>query len=111
MFHVGMKVVATLVPKDTPRPPSHLRATPLKEGVIYTVRDVDMRTVPLHGVVTVRVEEVINHSILTTVGEWELGYHPLSLRPIQERSTETGMAILRKVADDAAKRKNLIGVA
>jgi len=37
-------------------------------------------------------------------------FYASRFRPLIQRSTETGMAILRKVADDASKRKNLVSL-
>lgn len=71
------------------------------------------RTGDPHGLVKnaiYQVSECHNWGAVSLAG-FHQGYrHAFAnsrFRPVQERSTETGMAILKKVADDAAKRKQV----
>lgn len=97
-FYVGQKVVCV----DTRSPPIRILTTrsifaELREGGQYTISaiKIDMQT----GILAVQVEELnlADH-------HW---IQAKRFRPLIERSTETGMAILRKVADDAAARRKL----
>lgn len=100
-FHIGQKVVCV---RNTPvgqelRYATGRRSNKIQIGQVYTVREIDTRAMHLHGVATVRLVEVINDTRMTSVGEWEPGYPASCFRPVVERKTETGMAILREILD------------
>lgn len=93
-FYVGQKVVCVDDRNGGPWNNSYGSGhnMGLREGAVYTVREIKFRFLwlcELHG---------------ESSGGWLLR----RFRPLIERSTETGMAILRKVADDAAARRNLV---
>lgn len=102
MFRVGQKVAAvafeypdgTKVPQNAPN---------LKIGNVYTIRDIDQRTVPLYGAPTIRLHEVSGNIIYTQVGLWECGYHPSCFRPLIERKTDISIftAMLTPKSEDA----------
>lgn len=76
----------------------------LQDGKIYTIRG--FHPVWTTGEPGVYLEE-IKRRISSDDGK-EVSFKASRFRPLIERSTETGMAILRKVADDAAARRNLV---
>lgn len=93
-FHVGQKVVCV---DDTPTPGFTWGTgwRPIKDE-IYTIAAIGLRG--FHGPYQcVKLRE--------QTGDWR--FKASRFRPLIQRSTETGMAILRKVADDASKRKEL----
>lgn len=96
-FHVGQRVVCI---DDGP---GLNPIGPLCKGQIYTIRG--FSNDPRDPELGVYLEEILNLHPFHGV---EINYRASRFRPVIERSTETGMAILRKVADDAAKRKNLV---
>lgn len=97
-FYVGMKVVCVDAGPNFWGEP-----VPLVENQIYVIRgivskpDCDGDT----GLHLVGVEHRPNRTGCSS-------FKASRFRPLIERSTETGMAILRKVADDAAARRNLV---
>lgn len=103
-FHVGQKVVCV----DATSITYHEKGSELVEGHIYTVREVG---ITVRNMLGLRLQE---QKLTTALGYWsgrphtDAFYRASRFRPVQERKTDTGMAILRKVADDAAKRKNLV---
>lgn len=102
-FYVGMKVVCI-----NARPQRGCRwdegESPC-EGAIYTIsricRDDDGDNI----LSFFELQRTLRS--IRIYGE-NVGYWSFRFRPLIERSTETGMAILRKVADDAAARRNLV---
>lgn len=109
-FHVGQKVVCVddnfpnnAMPTMAVRRPNLPRA-----GAIYTVRRVFIETFE-RG----RKRELALHlyEIVNPEASWkgedgvsEIGFVATRFRPLIERKTETGMSILRKIADDASKK-------
>jgi len=101
MFRIGQKVVCV---RNFPvgqevRYSTGARSNKIQIGSVYTIREVDTRAVHLHGVACVRLVEVVNDVQQTTVGPWERGYPATSFRPVVERGSETGMAILREILE------------
>ena len=92
-FRVGQKVVCVddSVSGRTGLP------TGLVKGAIYTVRGFSWHPTvsPPYGVL---IEEISFPDHRTSVGD-EAGFHHARFRPVQERKTETGMAILREILD------------
>lgn len=88
-LYVGQKVVKVKCPVDAPNYPSSAR---LVLGAIYTIREIDLRAVNLHGMATIRLVEVVNDPlIMTKLGMWEIGYRPDGFRPITDISIFTKM--------------------
>lgn len=83
-------------------------ATGPKVGGIYTIRGFVDVWIPFCGCPGIVTEECVNAPVLWCGALVEPALAASSFRPLIERKTDTGMAILRKVADDAAKRKNLV---
>lgn len=91
-FHVGQKVVCV-----DASPSSYYGPTPLKVDAVYTVlRVIFAPDDPIPGLFVAEVK-----------ASAPFGFKSERFRPAVERGTETGMAILRKAADDAGKRKQL----
>lgn len=104
-FHVGQKVVcvdpSTLSGGGLPFSPEE---APIK-GQIYTVHRCFIDD---DGDKVLHLVEIARDEVSREMWGPDAGYGAFRFRPLITRSTETGMAILRKVADDAAKRQNLI---
>lgn len=106
MLRIGQKVVCV---RDRPqgiecRYATGRRSIKIKIGNIYTVRDIDFRAVHLHGVATLRVEEICNEVRETTVGPWEQGYPVSCFRPLQERKND-GESFVNALKDACASRR------
>lgn len=103
-FHVGQKVTRIKCGHESLHgkvPDSERGGAVYPEiGGTYTIRQINHW--PL--VTMLLLEECDNSHIQKRVGcSIEPGFDAEHFRPLTERSTETGMAILRKVADDAKK--------
>jgi hypothetical protein len=85
-FRVGQKVIC--VGYRNPQFPLSDPAFKLTKGASYTIRDIDTRFISMHGVMTIRVEEVVRPSENCAFGPWEPGYHPLCFRPVAEKKTD-----------------------
>ena len=74
-------------------PPGHLNLdlNGLSAGVVYTVRSVQV--CPAWRAITVRLVEIQR----PLWGGIEIGYAVERFRPVQTKSTETGMKMLRKL--------------
>jgi len=99
-FHVGQKVVKIRMTGNT------IQIAPaLIIGRIYTIRDIDLRAMAIHGVATIRLEECIGPINNSTIGLWEAGYDPRGFRPLVERKTSieifTAMLTPKKQGVDA----------
>lgn len=105
-FHVGQKVVCvTAAAGDVPlRTGGPEWPSAVTVGSIYTIRDVDARYMPHYGVLGLRFEEYHHPAKETAWGLVETAFPSVFFRPVIERSTETGMAILRKIADETTKK-------
>lgn len=88
MFRVGQKVVCV-----DASPGRHTFIRYLKRGAIYTIRGIDTES----GQYGVWLQEVI----LPVIAPWklEMSFMPTRFRPIVEKSTDTGMAVLREILD------------
>lgn len=104
-FHVGQKVVGVNSPKLAK---ANVVGMHDIAGKVFTVREIAPEYLPAHGMVGIRVEEIRGDLVRFKGALFEPAFLAHSFRPLQERSTETGMAILRKVADDASKKRNLV---
>ena len=88
MFEVGQMVACVELPDGAF---DHLPDAPeLEDGRIYTVRDVDTRSMDWCGVVTVRLEEIVCKII---DGWWEDGFIAENFRPVRK----TDISELRKL--------------
>lgn len=102
-FRVGQKVarVGSNAPGEGVRPPQGYSYP--KVGEVCTIEAIyDW----LGGAILNFVEH--NNSHLPRVYGRAPGFNAKYFRPVVEKGTETGMAILRKVADDASKKRNLV---
>ncbi len=97
-FHVGQKVVCV-----DDRLPSDKGPWRVVLNAVYTIREFDDED-PLSPIGVV-LEEV--RCGIPDGWKKEGGWRMNRFRPLIERSTDTGMAILRKVADDASKKREL----
>lgn len=100
-FYVGQKVVCV----DDSSPPLNVLngcKIPVKSGKIYTIK------AAYYGYKSTPVVDLCEVPHCPHCGA-PSAFQALRFRPLQERSTETGMAILRKVADDASKKRVLCG--
>lgn len=104
-FRVGQKVVCI---KDYPDEHARFsnigarqRSRLIHEGSIYTIREIDTRSITIHGVACLRFEGITGRMRDTCVGPWESGasFPASHFRPIVERKTDISFAheILRKV--------------
>lgn len=95
-FYIGQKVVWVGNPNGKKSPPEYR----LTKGKIYTIRDIDLRAVDLHGCATIRVEEMIRPVVFAIDVDliWEIGYHPNSFRPLVKKKTDISIftAMLNK---------------
>lgn len=88
-FHVGQKVVCVSTTHDLSGAgssdgwPDHVI-----KGGIYTVREVDERTLPLFGVVGIRLHEALGQTRMTCIGSWETAFSATCFRPVVERKTD-----------------------
>lgn len=98
-FHVGQKVVCV----DDDNPCSCGCSIGIKSGNVYTV------TAAFEGTAWggARKQKVFVAEDTPRIG-WENGYLASRFRPVIERKTDAGMAILREVADDASKKRQLV---
>lgn len=102
-FNIGQKVVCV----DASIHPEHERPwleydrdlEGLTLGQIYTIRDIGFSVFDDHPVVW--LEEIRRRKAHPHAGFKEAPYWIGRFRPLQERSTETGMAILRKILKGA----------
>lgn len=95
MFHVGQRVVCVddeATAKYSKWPCSG-GMDGLKKGVVYTIR----ATGEYRGVSCIWIEEISRPKRLAEYEYGELGFAVQRFRPIEGRSTETGMAILRDI--------------
>ncbi len=93
MFHIGQKVVCV---DETPVKPDYTMDG-LTKGHTYTIRWIGKYTHPLDGLgqnITVRLEELCRKP--SPIGS-DVPFLARRFRPLIEKSTETGMAILRKI--------------
>ena len=107
-FRVGQKVVCV---RNAPQGQelkysTGLQSNKIKIGSTYTIRDIDLRAVHLHGVATVRLDEVVNETYMSSVGEWETGYPETCFRPIFDKQTDISFAheILHRVSRKQTER-------
>lgn len=97
-FRVGQKVVCM---DDAPRSPRRYKENFPKKGVVYTVRGFD----PLAAGVSIFLEEVCNEPKQYNNGYGECSFRADRFRPAVERKTDTGMAILKSILEDADNYK------
>lgn len=103
-FHVGQKVVCVDNGERAQGPNHHrLISSYLEIGTTYTIRKISNRKLALVWL------RGVNRAGPYNGGIWgDGGFFSDRFRPLIERSTDTGMAILRKVADDASKKRVLV---
>lgn len=92
-FRVGQKVVCVDANCDPNR--MFLYSAALVEGEVYTIREILNDD---FGVPGVFLEEVIGAARLSDGKEF--GFYARRFRPLVERKTDTGMAILKSVLDE-----------
>lgn len=100
-FRVGQKV--TLIDNDA-WDTDDGEAFP-EYGKVYTVRGFDE---PEPEGDYIFLVEIVNEPLEYVEAHGEASFFAGAFRPVVEQSTETGMATLRKVADDASKTRELI---
>lgn len=105
-FHVGQKVVCVDSASGHHPGRSWWTGCKPKVGATYTVRGLAASVID--NAPCLLLEEIRNKVRVGATTHKDAGYAAWRFRPVQTRTTETGMAILRKVADDASKRKNLV---
>lgn len=107
-FHVGQRVVCVDGNWKSPTCPGQ-ENRPIKGGH-YTIREIYQECFQQDG----WAAALLLYEISNDARDWKsLGFHEAGFsadrfRPLIERSTDTGMAILRKVADDASKKRVLV---
>ena len=99
MFHIGQKVVCI----DDRIGYFTLKRT-LTKGQIYTIRGFDNFCVDALGI---HLEEVIlpNYPKDSLWPDQEMCYRASRFRPVITKSTDAGMAILKKIAADQSKKQ------
>lgn len=95
-FRVGMKVTCIDDVFWSGRDP---RCNYPVKGDIYTIRSFDHNRPGCESPVGLRLEEIINPILPYPGGDDETSFPPWRFRPLIERKTDTGMAILRKLLD------------
>lgn len=98
MFRIGQKVVTVSRP-DLYDPSAPRITKRFPGGVVVTIRDIDFRGVErgIHPAATIRLEEAVHDVMNTILGTWEPGYDIRCFRPIVEKKTDAGMAILQEI--------------
>lgn len=103
-FHVGQKVVRVEVDRSLGRGHAALRGKGTRTviGAVYTIRAINV-----WPQLTMLRFEGMNHSNLIGINgsTIEPGYDSRGFRPLIERKTETGFAILKKICDDVRERE------
>lgn len=102
MLRVGQKVVCVDV---EPKNPRRVPVTEcLKLGAVYTIRTVGDFPWPLDRVAgaAVWLAEIHRHDPHPEFVDYP--FAASRFRPVVERGTETGMAILRRIADDVREK-------
>ncbi len=109
-FHVGQKVVcidANFSPDwhTIPWSTTGTLAILPTQGTIYTVRGSKIWHFKDSGdQLGLYLNEVVNPPGNFKWGKMEHPFAAWRFRPVVERNTEAGMAVLRKIADDASKK-------
>lgn len=105
-FYPGQKVVCIdVVPRKMPRRP---KGSPrvkipnlvlaLREGAIYTVRELDERLHKAEDGGTLRLEEIQGPVIqVRTIGPWELGFAPNRFRPVHPTNIDVFKKMLEPI--------------
>lgn len=101
-FHVGQKVV--YVGGGPKLSDNWGPKWSVKIGDILTVREIDPLYIEYRGCVGLRFFEHYHEPLRWMGGITEPAILAFRVRPVIERKTDIGMAILRKIADDASKR-------
>jgi hypothetical protein len=93
MFNIGQKVVCVFH-----MPPSQRRewAIYAERGEIYTVREIYTTS---RGKVNLLLREIINEPRMSEDGFMEWGFKADAFRPIVEKKTDAGMAILKEILE------------
>lgn len=102
-FHVGQKVVCIKV--GTWVPVMYPDEVAPNCGCVLTIRS--LRVAPEDGDLYLMFEEIINPERSHQDGFGEVDFYAERFRPLvgNKKSTETGMAILRKLAEDATGKR------
>jgi hypothetical protein len=112
-FHTGQKVVCIdTTPRKMPRrpkgsPPVHIPnlLLALREGAVYTVRELDERLHMAEDGGTLRLEEIQGPVVqVRTIGPWEIGFAPNRFRPVKTTSIEVFRKMLAPDARADAAR-------
>ena len=99
MFHIGQKVVCV---NDHYTPGSWDRGRPnlARAGVVYTVRTVCMWPYANAPMLAITLHEVINPVLLWDTGHTlEYAFAAHRFRPVVEKKTDAGMAILKEILE------------
>lgn len=104
-FRVGQKVVCV---DAKARYGTKLFATPILEGEIYTIAGFQ-ESVWVHGTICVLLVEAKN-SRPHSFGGRDIGYQADRFRPLVEKKTDAGMAILKTILDEvnAGKHREIV---
>jgi hypothetical protein len=108
-FHVGQRVVcvdADALSVAVPWFRADLDMDGLTKGRVYTIRKIGTYSTHLADIPLVWLHEIIRPmrgGIANCYGE--VGYAPCRFRPLIERKTDSGVAILKKIARDVTERK------
>lgn len=101
-FHVGQQVVCI---DDNPNDGlTWCKGSSPKIGEIYTIRGF-LISPSDGGIPCVRLHEIINRCFRHGVWYENCGYALYRFRPLIEKKTDTGMAILKKIASDVTKKQ------
>lgn len=97
MFHVGQKVVCINDGPSSFTPNAVWRdGEKIVKGIIYTVR----RSHFFEGIPCLWLNEVTRSNAARTRWGDDVGYGQWRFRPLIERKTDIGFAILKKICDD-----------
>lgn len=100
-FHVGQKVVCV---DGRARSVWHVDTIAPVTGSTYEVAAIGLTNGNDPGLKLVGLELTGNNGRITGRSFKDVFFGAWRFRPVIERSTDAGMAILRKVADDASKK-------
>lgn len=100
--YVGQKVVC-VNNADTMMRKWHSKHTKPVLGGVYTIAGFGESV--YKGYVVIYLAEITNIIVTRGIRYYDCGYNIMRFRPVQERSTETGMEILRKLQDPTNHRQ------
>jgi hypothetical protein len=100
-FRVGQKVVHVADTGNLSRKRGNqLWPAEITVGRVLTIRDIDTRYLKWYGILGLRFEEFVFEAVpVAGLGDVEPAFPSDHFRPLIERKTDTGMAILREILD------------